>query len=55
VIDEVLRLAASLRRGAFPVDPTKINCTQSCDYKTVCRIGQIRNVEKEVVMISPSS
>jgi ATP-dependent helicase/nuclease subunit B len=55
VIDKVLGLAASLRRGAFPIDPTKVDCTKFCDYKTVCRIGQIRNVEKEVVMISPSS
>ena len=55
VVGEVLQLAANLRRGAFPVDPTKADCTRTCDYKTTCRIGQIRNVGKEVVTISMTS
>ncbi len=52
VVEEVLRLASMLREGQFAVNPTKVDCTNSCDYKVVCRIGQIRNLEKELVTIS---
>jgi RecB family exonuclease len=42
----VLALVAQLRRGACPVHPRKEDCTRSCDYRTVCRITQVRAVGK---------
>jgi len=46
VVEVILSMAARLRQGSFPVDPTDKNCTRSCDYLTVCRIGQARAVGK---------
>jgi ATP-dependent helicase/nuclease subunit B len=51
VVDEVLRLAALMRRGVFAVDPKTKDCRRMCDYKTVCRIGQISRVGKILVNI----
>ncbi|HEX8199619.1 MAG TPA: PD-(D/E)XK nuclease family protein, partial [Isosphaeraceae bacterium] len=42
----VLALVAQLRRGACPVQPRRDDCTKSCDYRTVCRIAQVRSVGK---------
>jgi hypothetical protein len=40
----VLDAVARLRGGRFVVAPKKDDCTQTCDYATVCRIGQVRGL-----------
>jgi hypothetical protein len=35
-----------LRRAEFPVAPREPDCTRSCEYRTICRIGQVRSVGK---------
>jgi len=42
----VLGAVASLRTGRFVIDPCKDDCTRSCDYSAVCRIGQVRGIAK---------
>ena len=36
-----------MRRGEFPVWSDDENCTGRCPYSTVCRINQIRSLDKE--------
>jgi ATP-dependent helicase/DNAse subunit B len=38
----VARLVAHIRQGAFPLKPRSKDCTQTCDFSQVCRIGQSR-------------
>ena len=46
-VAETLReLITGLRRGEFPVYNSDEHCTGRCDYRTICRIGQIRSLEK---------
>jgi RecB family exonuclease len=42
----VLGLVDRLRRGDFPVAPRTPDCTRACEYRHVCRIGQVRNLGK---------
>ena len=42
----VIDAVAKLRDGRFVVNPRKDDCTRYCDYATVCRIGQIRVIDK---------
>jgi hypothetical protein len=42
----VTTLARKIREGAFPLAPRSENCTQTCPYGQVCRIGQARAVGK---------
>lgn len=42
----VLELVQHLRSARFPVAPRRDDCTRMCDYKHVCRIGQIRTLRK---------
>ncbi|MBL9125861.1 MAG: PD-(D/E)XK nuclease family protein [Planctomycetaceae bacterium] len=42
----VLGLAAGVRRGEFPVFSANPDCTGSCDFHTVCRVNQVRQLEK---------
>lgn len=54
----VLTLVGELRRGAFPVHPRKEDCERFCDYRTVCRITQVRAVGKtwpDVPRMEPAS
>ncbi|MCE5269297.1 MAG: exodeoxyribonuclease V subunit gamma [Planctomycetaceae bacterium] len=44
--DTVLGLAAGIRAGRFPVCSTDEYCTGHCPYSTVCRINQVRSLEK---------
>jgi ATP-dependent helicase/nuclease subunit B len=44
------RIAAYLRgirQGAFPVICADDKCTSRCDYHTVCRVNQIRSLDKQ--------
>ncbi|MCA1684607.1 MAG: PD-(D/E)XK nuclease family protein, partial [Planctomycetia bacterium] len=43
---EVVGAVARLRVGLFVVDPKKDDCTRYCEFSTVCRIGQVRGVDK---------
>ncbi len=43
----VLALVGRLRAADFPVRPCKDDCTRSCEYRSVCRIGQVRAAKKE--------
>ncbi len=42
----VLALVDRLRHADFPVRPRESDCTRSCDFRTVCRIGQVRHARK---------
>lgn len=42
----VVELAGAIRRAEFPVASTDDHCTRYCPYATVCRINQVRSVEK---------
>jgi ATP-dependent helicase/DNAse subunit B len=37
-----LRTVDRIRNGAFPVDSLKAGCESFCDYRSVCRIRQVR-------------
>ena len=42
----VLDLVDRLRHADLPVKSRKDDCTRSCEYRTVCRIGQVRLADK---------
>jgi len=42
----VARLVGGIRRGEFPVISRDERCTSFCPFATVCRIGQVRALEK---------
>jgi ATP-dependent helicase/nuclease subunit B len=42
----VLAWSALLRAGTFPIAPRQDHCTRYCDYRSVCRIGQIKAAGK---------
>jgi RecB family exonuclease len=44
-LDEIiLRLAAGIRSGKFPVYNVDEHCTSGCPYNTICRVAQIRSL-----------
>jgi ATP-dependent helicase/nuclease subunit B len=44
----MLELVTNLRSGVFVVDPAEANCERTCEFGMVCRIGQVRHVEKSL-------
>jgi RecB family exonuclease len=42
----LLELVAELRRGVFVIHPRKKDCHQACDFASVCRIAEVRAVQK---------
>jgi hypothetical protein len=42
----VVALVDHLRHGIFVVDSRKDDCTSRCEFASVCRIGQIRGLNK---------
>jgi hypothetical protein len=40
-------LVEGIRRGEFPVYSNDDKCTSFCEFRTVCRINQVRSLEKE--------
>jgi ATP-dependent helicase/DNAse subunit B len=44
--DTVAVLAGGIRAGRFPVCSADDRCTGRCPYSTVCRINQVRSLEK---------
>jgi RecB family exonuclease len=46
IIRYVEELAAEIRLGSFPVAPRRGDCERYCEFRSVCRIRQIRPLEK---------
>jgi RecB family exonuclease len=44
--DTVFMLVRAIRRGQFPVCSADERCTGRCPYHTVCRVNQVRSLEK---------
>jgi hypothetical protein len=40
------QFVTDIRRGAFPVHSCDDHCTSHCNFNTVCRITQIRSLDK---------
>jgi RecB family exonuclease len=46
LVARIGEMIAHIRRGQFPVYNENEHCTQQCDLRTVCRIAQVRSLEK---------
>jgi ATP-dependent helicase/nuclease subunit B len=46
LLNRVASLVRGIRSGNFPVFNLDEQCTSRCPYRTVCRIGQIRSLDK---------
>ncbi len=53
LLARVVTLVRSVRGGMFPVFSLDDQCTSRCAYSTVCRIGQVRALDKQ--WTAPSS
>ncbi len=53
IIQKVLDLVRGIQAGQFPVYSQNDDCTSRCSFRTVCRINQVRSLEK--VWPSPPS
>ena len=47
VEERIAQFVRDIRHGAFPVASRDEHCTSYCDYRTVCRIAQIRALGKQ--------
>lgn len=47
VVNRVLSLARGARSAEFPVSCADQNCTSRCEFNTVCRVHQVRSLEKQ--------
>ncbi|WP_231749803.1 PD-(D/E)XK nuclease family protein [Tautonia plasticadhaerens] len=47
IVAFVLELVDSLRGGMLPVHPAETDCDRTCDYRTVCRLRQVRQARKD--------
>ncbi len=47
LLSRVLQLVSGVRGGMFPVYSLDKNCTDHCEYRTVCRIAQVRALSKQ--------
>lgn len=43
----VLAMVNRVRAADFPVAPCRDDCTRSCDYRSVCRIAEVRRVGRQ--------
>jgi hypothetical protein len=46
LVARIGEMIGHIRRGQFPVYNQNEHCTQLCDLRTVCRIAQVRSLEK---------
>ena len=46
--DILLDVVKQLRSGHFEINPRKTDCMRVCDFKSVCRIGQVRQANKSL-------
>ncbi len=47
LVETLGRLVGNVQQGKFPVYNPEDKCTSWCEYRTICRIGQIRSLEKQ--------
>lgn len=47
MMQRIRQIVHSVRRGEFIVFSQDENCTRTCPYSGVCRVGQVRSLEKE--------
>jgi hypothetical protein len=47
LVARIGEIIASIRRGWFPVFNDNQDCTTGCDLRTICRIAQVRSLEKQ--------
>ncbi|MEZ6045623.1 MAG: PD-(D/E)XK nuclease family protein [Planctomycetaceae bacterium] len=49
ILDQLLpKLAAEIRTGSFPVYNEDLQCGQFCEFRTICRVGQIRSLPESL-------
>ena len=46
IIAKVAALVQGIQAAQFPVSSLNADCTGNCSYNTVCRINQVRSLEK---------
>lgn len=46
VVASVFGTVGGIRAGHFPVESADDKCTSRCEFKTVCRVNQIRSLDK---------
>jgi superfamily I DNA/RNA helicase len=46
LVTKIGELIAAIRRGQFPVFNDDLDCTKFCELRTICRIAQVRSLEK---------
>ncbi len=51
--DYIVRLTKSIESGFFGPEPTVENCESWCDYRGVCRIGEVRGSRKPSGLVEP--
>jgi ATP-dependent helicase/DNAse subunit B len=49
VVAQIGQFVREIRGGDFPVSSRDDDCTSRCEFATVCRIGQVRNLGKQWV------
>jgi hypothetical protein len=47
LVARIGEIIAAIRRGEFPVFNDNPQCTSFCDLRTICRIAQVRSLEKQ--------
>ena len=47
IIERLTRMVHGIRQGHFPMYSADDDCTGRCPYRTVCRVNQTRNLEKQ--------
>jgi ATP-dependent helicase/nuclease subunit B len=55
LVARIGEMIAAIRRGEFPVYNDNPQCTNHCEFRTVCRIAQVRSLEKRWPMPSSNS
>jgi hypothetical protein len=46
LLASIFSLVRGIRNGEFPMHCANQECTGMCDFRTVCRVGQVRALEK---------
>lgn len=47
LVEVIKRLVNDMRSGNFPVASRDEHCTSYCDFATVCRVAQVRSLDKQ--------
>ncbi len=45
--EHVIKVVEKLRQGVFPVNPGKDGCESYCEFRSICRVRQVRSAHKE--------